>query len=291
MSLVTKKQKEKRRNKPRLLTPAEIRRFRARVFDFYTTEGRHDLPWRRSTRAPYQVLVSEIMLQQTQVDRVLSFYKRWMKKFPNFKQLAAARQADVLRLWKGLGYNSRALRLHQLAREIVSQQNGRLPRDRSALEALPGVGPYTAGAVRVFAFGESDIFIETNIRRVFIHHFFPDKEKVADAEILDLVTQTLPKQDIFAWYSALMDYGASLPKTLKKNPNTQSRHHTKQSKFEGSDRQIRGKILEILLEHERMSKKRLFKYLGDDPERYKKVLMVMAEEGFVMVGAGSVSLR
>lgn len=269
----------------------EKSQFQKTVLDFYATHGRYDLPWRRPTRTPYQVLVSEIMLQQTQVGRVLPFYKNWIKKFPNFKQLAAARQADVLRLWKGLGYNSRALRLHRLAQQVVSQHGGRLPRDRSGLESLPGIGPYTAGAVRVFAFGESDIFIETNIRRVFIHHFFKNKEDVADKEILDLVRRTLPTKDIFQWYSALMDYGASLPKKLKKNPNIRSKHHAKQSAFEGSDRQIRGKVLEILLREKRISTEKLYKELGKQTKRYQKIVGDLEREGFVETKGRSISIR
>lgn len=310
------------------ITPAQIKKFQKTILDYYAANGRTGLPWRKKTRTPYQVLVSEVMLQQTQVDRVIPFFHAWMKEFPTFRALAQARQADVLRLWKGLGYNSRALRLHRLAQVVTEQYQGRLPRDRQQLEALPGIGPYTAGAIRVFAFEESDIFVETNIRRIFIHYFFSEDQNVSDADIMTLVEKTLPSEyplpsregagggftnphpriesrassnppprrgretvGVFTWYSALMDYGSTLPKILKKNPNTQSKHYTKQSKFEGSDRQIRGKMLEILLKKNATSVEELFGILGDEKKRYKKILQDMEAEGFIAIERGKVFLK
>jgi len=273
------------------LTAKQIKKFQDIVLGYYRDHGRQHLPWRNKTRTPYQVLVSEVMLQQTQVDRVIPFFKEWMKQFPNFKSLTEARQVDVLRLWKGLGYNSRALRLQKLAQIVTNEYKGRLPKERQALEALPGIGPYTAGAVRVFAFEESDIFIETNIRRIYIHHFFPDAKEVHDKDIMDLVEQTLPEMGAFTWYSALMDYGSTLPKVLKKNPNTQSKHYTKQSKFEGSDRQVRGKILEILLLKNSTSDQELVGILGIEKKRYKKILQTMEKEGFIIIADDGISLK
>jgi len=265
------------------LSQKNIKAFQKIILEYYCTQGRTHLPWRKKTRTPYHVLVSEIMLQQTQVERVIPFFNTWMKEFPTFTALAQARQVDVLRLWKGLGYNSRALRLHRLAQIVTEEYKGRLPRERSQLEALPGIGPYTAGAVRVFAFGVLDIFIETNIRRIFIHHFFKNTKEVSDNDILELVEQTLPADEVSRWYSALMDYGSTLPKVLKKNPNTQSKHYTKQSKFEGSDRQIRGKILEILLKKDVTSEKELFGILGNEKNRYKEILQDMERGEFILI--------
>ncbi|MCB9809047.1 A/G-specific adenine glycosylase [Candidatus Nomurabacteria bacterium] len=259
----------------------EIQKFKNLVLDYYAHNGRHNLPWRKKSRTPYQVLVSEIMLQQTQVDRVIPFFRAWMKQFPNFKKLAQASQAEILKYWKGLGYNSRALRLHKLANIITQEYGGRLPSDRKILETLPGIGPYTAGAIRVFAFGKSDVFIETNIRRAFIYHFFHDTQGVDDHAILELVAYSVPDHEIFTWYSALMDYGSTLPKILKKNPNVRSKHYTKQSKFEGSDRQIRGKILEIVLKEEKIPQTKLFNQLGSEKIRYKKIIDQMIDEGFL----------
>ena len=273
------------------LTAKQIKKFQDIVLGYYRDHDRQHLPWRNKKRTPYQVLVSEVMLQQTQVDRVIPFFKEWMKQFPNFKSLTEARQVDVLRLWKGLGYNSRALRLQKLAQIVTNEYKGRLPKERQALEALPGIGPYTAGAVRVFAFEESDIFIETNIRRIYIHHFFPDAKEVHDKDIMDIVEQTLPEVGAFTWYSALMDYGSTLPKILKKNPNTQSKHYIKQSKFEGSDRQVRGKILEILLLKNSTSDQELVGILGIDKKRYKKILQTMEKEGFIIIADDGISLK
>ena len=148
----------------------ELRAFKKKIKLFYRSQGR-DLPW-RSTRDPYRILVSEIMLQQTQVERVRTFYEKFIKEFPNFVALSRARRSEVLGIWQGLGYNRRALALHKLARIVVRDHGGKLPRERMALDALPGIGPYTAGAIRAFTWNESEIFIETNIRRVFIHFFF-----------------------------------------------------------------------------------------------------------------------
>ena len=194
----------------RRLTAATIRTFRNTIYDHYHRHGR-DLPWRR-TRNPYRVLVSEIMLQQTQVDRVIEKYGLFLSSFPDFQTLAAASVKDVLRLWQGLGYNRRALGLKALAERVVTQHRGRLPSDPDKLIALPGIGKYTAGAVGAFAFNKPVVFMDTNIRRVFIHTFFKDQDLIEDAHILPLVEQTLDASDPRSWYNALMDYGAMLAK-------------------------------------------------------------------------------
>lgn len=256
--------------------------FKNTVMEYYGEYGRHDLPWRKK-QSPYYVLVSEIMLQQTQVDRVVPFFKTWMKTFPNLKKLANAKQSDVLRLWKGLGYNSRALRLQKCAQEIVKTHNGKIPSDYKKLIALPGIGPYTAGAIMNFAFNIWTPIIETNIRRVFIHHFFKDLKDITDNEILDFVKDVGYYDEPCIWMAALMDYGSTLPKIIKHNPNTQSKHYTKQSKFAGSNRQIRGQILEILLneKNHKISQQKLFKKLGSEYNRYEKILEKMSDEGFL----------
>lgn len=266
----------------------KIKEFQKIIWKFYRQNGRHDLPWRKNTSS-YAVTVSEIMLQQTQVDRVIPFFKNWMKLFPNWKQLSLAKQTDILRAWKGLGYNSRALRLHKLAKEVVGKHHGRLPNDRLKLESLPGIGPYTAGAIRAFVFNEPEVFIETNIRRIFIHHFFNDKENIADADIFGYVAETVDKEKARDWYWALMDYGSVLAKQIP-NPNRKSKHYTKQSKFEGSDRQLRGKILELLLENKKISIQDLVKTLKEKKGRVEKIVKVLEKEGFIKNTRGSVSL-
>lgn len=220
--------------------------FRNTVLAYYVREGRHTLPWRK-THDPYKILVSEIMLQQTQVDRVIPFFARWMKKFPTVKKLALSPLSDVLKEWSGLGYNRRAKLLRECAKAIQDQYGGIVPTEREALVALPGIGPYTAGAIRAFAFDEKEVFIETNIRAALIHHFFPKSKKVDDKKLLPLLAECITHvPSAREWYSALMDYGSHLKKT-NANPSRRSRHHTRQARFEGSLRQFRGIIVRRLL--------------------------------------------
>ncbi len=268
------------------------RQFQKMIWDFYKENKRDSLPWRKKV-TPYRVWVSEIMLQQTQVDRVIPFFNNWMKLFPTIKKLAEAPQSEVLRAWKGLGYNSRALRMKKTA------GLGSLPKTYEELLRLPGIGPYTAGAIMAFAYDKSVVMIETNIRRVFIHEFFKNStpspsswqeegdRTVHDRELLKIIKETLPENNFREWYWALMDYGSYLGKTIP-NPNKKSRHYAVQKKFKGSDREIRGKVLEILLEQKNLSKKKLFKEvsmqiksLSDDSERLGKVLAGLEQEGFL----------
>lgn len=277
------------------LDKRQVKSFHKTIFDFYRDHGRHNLPWRKKT-TPYAVVVSEIMLQQTQVDRVIPFFNNWMKQFPNWKKLASVSQKDLLKHWKGLGYNSRALRLQKLAQTIIEEYKGKLPSTREQLINLPGIGPYTAGAIRAFAFDESDIFIETNIRRIFIHHFFHDKKEIHDRDILSVLTQVvnlIPKTyhlEPRHWYAALMDYGSYLAKTIP-NPNKKSKHYTKQSVFKGSDREIRGKILEILLQQEKISFTALIKRLKENKDRVQKICNDLEKAGFVISKGKSITFK
>ena len=243
---------------------ADVKAFVKTVEGYWKREGRHELPWRHTDA--YGVLVSEIMLQQTQVDRVIPYFDRWMQKFPTAQKLAKAPLADVLKEWSGLGYNRRAKLLRECAKEIV-EKHGAVPQDRAALIALPAIGPYTAGAIRAFAFDEKDVFIETNIRAVLIHHFFPKSKKVDDTKLIPILKECLLHvKSARAWYSALMDYGSNLKKT-NPNPSRRSKHHTRQSKFEGSLRQYRGIILRRLL---------------DGPLKESALLDVEAERSYFM---------
>ncbi|WP_428771471.1 A/G-specific adenine glycosylase [Treponema sp. HNW] len=218
------------------------------ILDFYEREGR-DFPWRHTVN-PYEILVSEIMLQQTQTERVLPKYLAWLERFPDVESLAAAPLADVLALWSGLGYNRRARFLHEAAKRLnlILKETGRFPDTPEALDALPGIGPYTARAVCTFAFNKPEVFIETNIRSVYIFFFFPDAagREVKDTDLLYLIEQTLYRENPRLWYYALMDYGAALKKKVE-NPSRKSRHYTKQSRFEGSLRQARGAIIRCLV--------------------------------------------
>ncbi len=237
------------------VTSPLIKEFRRIIYDNYQSAGR-PFPW-RETEDPYAILVSEIMLQQTQTDRVVPKYLAFLEMFPDFPALANAPLNDVLMMWQGLGYNRRGKALRDIAQMVVERFGGVLPDKYDDLLGLPGIGPYTAGAVCAFAFNQPVVFMDTNIRRVFIHFFFPDQEKVKDKEIELIVEQTLDRKQPREWYSALMDYGALFKKKGSRqkrgggegevNPNRRSAHYTRQSKFEGSDRQIRGAILRELL--------------------------------------------
>lgn len=217
------------------------------VMGFHRAYGRHDLPW-RLTRDPYAILVSEIMLQQTQVDRVRPYFERWMQRFPTPAALAKASLSDVLREWQGLGYNRRGKLLRECAKMIVERHGGNVPRERAELIALPAIGPYTAGAIRAFAFDEPEAFIETNIRAALLHHFFPRSKDVPDAKLmLILKNLILHAESPREWYAAFMDYGSHVKKAHP-NPSRRSKHHTKQSPFEGSLRKIRGALVRKLVD-------------------------------------------
>lgn len=251
-------------------------KFRNVVLSHWRRRGRHELPWRKTTN-PYCILVSEVMLQQTQVSRVIEKYREFLRKFPTFRRLAAASSRDVLTVWQGLGYNRRALMLQRCAQAVVREHGGILPADYDTLRALPGIGPYTAGAVLAFAFNTPYPVIETNIRRVYLHHYFPKKKKVSDAALLPIVTRTLDRKNPRRWYGALMDYGTWLALSLSKglNPNVRSAQYVRQSKFEGSLRQLRGRVLAALLQGSGLSA-----YTRDP--RLPRVLATLKREGFVV---------
>ncbi len=255
-----------------------IKKFQSEVRKYYKRHGR-GLPWRR-TKNPYRILVSEIMLQQTQVSRVLLKYPEFIKRFSNFRVLAKASTRDVLLAWQGLGYNRRALALKKIAEIVVKKYRGVLPRDLVSLEELPGVGRSTAGAILAFAYGVAEPFIETNIRRVYIHFFFRHKKKIHDKEIMELVERTLDTKNPREWYYALMDYGSMLG-ALPKNLNQKSIHYTKQSKFIGSQRELRGKILKILLSNKKMSVADLQRLTGELPGRIKKTVRALVRDGLI----------
>ncbi len=264
--------------KKRPLSATQVRAFQKRVCDYYDTDGR-DLPWRKRL-TPYRVVVSEVMLQQTQVERVIEKYRQFLDAFPDFSALAAAPAAQLLAVWSGMGYNRRALALKSLAQQVIKEHGGRLPMESDKLLALPGIGKYTAGAVMAFAFNKPVVFMDTNIRRVFIHEFFHDEENIHDDNIFPLVMQTLDAQNPRRWYNALMDYGTML-KTAKVNPNRRSIHYARQSPFENSNRQVRGMIVKILVEQSPLSLFEISQKIGKDLERVKKNIEQLEREGFL----------
>lgn len=261
------------------INPQAIRLFQELVYEHYSGNARTLLPWRK-TRTPYRILVSEIMLQQTQVERVLDKYKVFIRTFPDFSSLANAPLAEILKVWEGLGYNRRAVALQKIAISVMQENRGRLPVNREELLKLPGIGKYTASAILTFACNQPNIFIETNIRRVFIHFFFQDRENISDTEILPLIEKTLDAGNPREWYYALMDYGAMLKKTVE-NPNRKSAHYKRQSPFHGSNRQLRGMIIKILIRNPGISQKELIEQIGSDPEKTEKNLALLLEEGFL----------
>ncbi len=267
------------------------RTFQEIVWEYYRQHGRHDLPWRLhdsdGEHNTYHILVSEIMLQQTQVTRVVPKYQAFMQAFPDFRTLAAAPLNSVLMQWSGLGYNRRAKFLWQAAGAIIERHSGRLPDTPTELVALPGIGPNTAGAIQAYAFNQPVIFIETNIRTVYIHHFFADRTGVADKDIAAVLQETLPPENPRQWYWALMDYGTYLKQTVG-NVSRASKSYAKQSRFQGSRRQIRGRVLKMLLDGPHTSKE-LAGRIPDD--RLTDVLGDLHKEGLIMLSGNAYQLQ
>ena len=266
-----------------------IAAFKKQVLAFYEKHGRHDMLWRH-TDDPYRILVSEIMLQQTQVGRVTEKYPEFIAAFPDFAALARAPQSKVVAAWQGMGYNRRAIALKKCAEEVVSEYGGRLPPDPTVLATFPGIGPATASSICAFAFNAPVVFIETNIRRVFIHSFFPGEISVDDRAILPLVARALDNNHPREWYWALMDYGTALKKTVP-NPNRRSTAYVRQAPFEGSDRRIRGRILTMLVGRSGVFEKQILADLGEEPVRVQRILAALESEGFLVKNRGRYRLR
>jgi len=256
----------------------KIAAFREFIWDFYH-HNRRDFAWRNIDN-PYHILVSEMMLQQTQTHRVITKYEDFIAVFPSLESLAASSLRDVLSVWQGLGYYRRARYLHQLAQIVVNEYGGVLPEDSKILQTLPGIGAGTVGSLSAFAFNKPAVFIETNIRTVFIHCFFQDKVDVADKELLQLIAATVDHDNPREWYYALMDYGVWC-KSQHINPSRKSAHYAKQSKFEGSDRQIRAKIIKLIMEKEILAHQDMVTIINKDVERVEKIIDKLVAEGFI----------
>ena len=268
----------------------DTNKFNSALWKFYRKHKRNYLPWRKNTD-PYFVLVSEFMLQQTQVTRVEEKFIQFIYIFPNIQTLSNASLSEVLQHWSGLGYNRRAKFLHESAKQIVEKYNGKIPANVLQLDALPGIGVNTAGAIVVYAFNVPAVFIETNIRRVFIHHFFGNREEVTDVEIVKLVEEALDRENPREWYWALMDYGSQLPKIVT-NPNRKSKHYTKQTKFSGSLREVRGSILKALTTSQTYTAEELkMQTQGDIRAHYDTALDQLQKEGFLVIRDGKVTIR
>ncbi len=244
-----------------------MEKIQKKILSWYAQHKR-SLPWRQTTD-PYKILVSEVMLQQTQAGRVICYYDRFLEKYPTIKALATARKRTLLKLWSGLGYNSRALRLQELAKFLMEKNNGEMPRRYETLESLPGIGPYTAAAIMAFAYNKEAAAIDTNIRRVLIHELkLP--ESISMEKLKKTALRLVPKGKSRLWHNALMDYGA-LHLTAKKagiNPVY------KQSPFQGSDRQIRGKMLKKLIQRKQLKLRNLSR-------REQRIVVAMEADGLV----------
>lgn len=261
------------------------------------------MPW-RNTHDPYKILVSEVMLQQTQVARVLPKYKEFLRVFPTLTILARARIKRILQVWKGLGYWRRAIFLRETARRILKEYKGKFPWDPKILETLPGIGHYTARALACFAFGNAEAFLDTNIRRVYLHFFFPKRQRVSDKEILPIAQKALPSISSHGiklrcpqvtpreWHYALFDYGATVLKNKK--INKRSKHYAKQSKFEGSFRSFRTKIMRLLLDQrdQTATKSRIKRFLKEAQSPYapEKILAALEKDNLIKKKRSSYSL-
>jgi A/G-specific adenine glycosylase len=266
----------------------DIIEFRRTIYSNYEESGRV-FPWRENTD-PWGVMISEFMLQQTQTDRVIAYWERWMRLWPSPRDLAKAPLDKVMREWNGLGYNRRACYIKDSAGIIVKSFAGKVPETPLDLESLPGVGPYAAGAIACFGYNYPAIFIETNIRATMLHFFFQGREGIKDKEIFPLLKAVLDRENPRKWYWALMDYGAAL-KHVTTNPNRKSAHYTKQSIFSGSFRQQRGQVIKALVFLGPGSVEDLARRTGLGKEDVYKVmetlerdLMVAEDEGVYRVG-------
>ncbi len=260
-----------------------------RVWEYYDYHGRHDMPWRHPDDSgnfdPYRIVVSELMLQQTQVARVEPKYELFMSAFPTVGALSNASLEQVLQLWTGLGYNRRAKFLWQTAQMVRDRFHNVFPHQYAELLQLPGVGPNTAGAIQVYAYDVPVVFIETNIRSIYIHHYFHDVDLVSDKELRPVQEASLliatndgnPTHTPRTWYWALMDYGSYLKQTVG-NSARRSKSYTLQSTFQGSRRQIRGQIIR-LLGAARASYLELSVQITDD--RLGEILEDLVREGLI----------
>ena len=270
------------------LSDSQVQQFQHFINRWFARHGRHELPWRQTTD-PYRILVSEIMLQQTQVDRVIPKYLAFLEQFPTVDRLAEATPAAVIKQWQGLGYNRRGLNLQRAAQQIVREFNSRVPQKTEELLSLRGIGPYTAAAIQAFAFNLPSVVIETNIRTVFIYHFFPQHESVSDPELLELIDQTLDRNQPRQWYSALMDYGTHL-KSVLPNPTRKSKTYRKQSPLEGSLRQVRGQVLKALTIKDSLTYSQLREKITGDRSKLEKALEQLQTEGFIRCKKNDISL-
>lgn len=256
-----------------------IQEFNKIIISYYNQSGRK-FPFREFI-TPYNVLVSELMLQQTQTRRVSEKFLKFIKEFPDFQALSNAPLEKILKAWQGLGYNRRAIALKKIAEKIINEYDGKLPESIEILKTFPQIGHNTASSILTFAFNKPTIFIETNIRCVYFYFFFPNKRNVDDNQILPLLEKTIDKENPRKWYYALMDYGVMLKKKFP-DLNKRSAHYRKQSLFKGSNRELRGRILKILLKEKAIYETALLEKLKISLNKLENNLKQLEKEGFII---------
>lgn len=262
----------------------KISKFRTKIRKFYRQHGR-ELPFRMIDDS-YKVTVSEIMLQQTQVDRVIPKYNNWIHKFPNWQSLAQASNKEILTYWSGLGYNRRAIYLKNIAQILVEEYNGKMPEDINTLQSFPGIGKYTSYAILIFAFGKRLATVDTNIRKVLLHEFNLSAD-ISDKEIQTLAEIVLPQTKIKEWHYALMDYAKTLPKEIHIKYQTKY----KQSKFEGSIRQIRGEIIRQLTKNKFVTINEISINLKRTENDIKKAIETLQYENIITLKKNKIYLN
>lgn len=273
-----------------------IPQFQQHILGWYRKNNRDYLPWRVTKQqrvSPYEIFVSEIMLQQTQVARVLEKYPQFFKAFPTLEHLAKAPLEKVLRVWQGMGYNRRARYLKEAAQEIVKKHGSIIPSDVAALHTLPGVGPYTAGAIACFAYNQPAVFLDTNIRKTFLAHFYSGKggkfdKKIGDEELLRIAENVLHRKNPRQWHYALMDYGAAMF-AREGGLLERAKNYHKQPRFAGSTRYWRSKIVKYLLEYGQASGEELQALVSGEtrynngviPDSIQPLLSSLTRDGLV----------
>jgi len=272
---------------------AGLVRIRARVED-EAPQIYRSMPWRYH-HDPYVILISEVMLQQTQVSRVREKYPLFLDRFPTVRALAKATPAAVITAWQGLGYNRRALALQRAAAIVHAKYNGALAQSREELIALPAIGEATAGAILTYAYNRRALFIETNIRRLFIFHCFHDRVHVADSEIMPLLERLLPSEteqcDYRRWYYALTDLGALVIKNVGYNPNVRSRAYRPQAPFKGSQRALRGAILRALSQGDQLQVAELSGRYSYPDAAVNNAVTALRNEGFIVQEGENIYLK
>jgi len=260
------------------LSEEVIKTFQLIIYSYFKKYGRK-FPFRTQI-SPYNVLVSELMLQQTQASRVSEKFLEFIQYFPDFESLSKAPLDEVLKIWQGLGYNRRAIALKDIAMKIVEEFDGQLPNSVEILKTFPQIGHNTASSIVAFAFNTPSFFIETNIRRVYIYYFFPKKNLISDKEIMPVLEESMDNENPRKWYYALMDYGVMLKKTHP-GLNKRSAHYRKQSNFKGSTREIRGNILKLLLSGKKLTEHELSSILNCSPKLMSNIINSLLMEGFI----------